>query len=209
MHELSIASSIVETVTAEMQSRGLTSIAKIGLRIGALTNVDPEALRFGFETIIVDTPLAGSTLEIESLPVKATCRKCGLILRRTILSSSVPIANQATTKLRKGRSWISRIWRRSRKIATKALYKVHGRKRRFKRLQLHSHRFSYSCTMTDRISIEKKVLSENDRLAGEIRAVLQARKIVALNLVSSPGSGKTSLLEKTIGALSSELSAWR
>jgi hydrogenase nickel incorporation protein HypB len=56
--------------------------------------------------------------------------------------------------------------------------------------------------MTDRISIEKKVLSENDRLAGEIRAQLQARKIVALNLVSSPGSGKTSLLEKTIGALS-------
>jgi len=56
--------------------------------------------------------------------------------------------------------------------------------------------------MTDRISIEKKVLSENDRLAGEIRAQLQARRIVALNLVSSPGSGKTSLLEKTIGALS-------
>jgi hydrogenase nickel incorporation protein HypA/HybF len=78
MHELSIASSIVETVTAEMLSRGLTSIGKVGLRIGALTNVDPEALRFGYETMVVDTPLAGSTLEIESLPVKAVCRKCGL-----------------------------------------------------------------------------------------------------------------------------------
>ena len=78
MHELSIASSIVETVTSEMTSRGLTSIKKIGLRIGALANVDSEALRFGYETIIVDTPLAGSTLEIEYLSVKATCRKCGL-----------------------------------------------------------------------------------------------------------------------------------
>ena len=77
MHELSIASSIVETVTVEMLSRGLTSIGKVGLRIGALTNVDPEALRFGYETMVVDTPLAGSTLEIESLPVKAICRKCG------------------------------------------------------------------------------------------------------------------------------------
>ncbi len=57
--------------------------------------------------------------------------------------------------------------------------------------------------MTDRISIEKKVLSENDRLAEAIRARLTERKIVALNLVSSPGSGKTSLLEKTIGALGS------
>jgi len=60
-----------------MLSRGLTSIGKVGLRIGVLTNVDPEALCFGYETIVVDTPLAGSTLEIESLPVKAICRKCG------------------------------------------------------------------------------------------------------------------------------------
>lgn len=59
--------------------------------------------------------------------------------------------------------------------------------------------------MTDRISIEKKVLSENDRLAGELRARLTERKIVALNLVSSPGSGKTSLLEMTIGALKDKL----
>lgn len=78
MHELSIASSIIETVTAEMLLRGLTSISKVGLRIGVLTNVDPEALRFGYETMVVDTPLAGSTLEIESPPVKAVCRNCGL-----------------------------------------------------------------------------------------------------------------------------------
>lgn len=77
MHELSIASAIVETVTTELQSRGLASLRRIGLRIGALTNVDPEALRFGFETIIPETPLAGCKLEIENVPIKATCRKCG------------------------------------------------------------------------------------------------------------------------------------
>jgi hydrogenase nickel incorporation protein HypB len=59
--------------------------------------------------------------------------------------------------------------------------------------------------VTDRIAIEKKVLSENDRLAGELRLRMEAGKIVSLNLVSSPGSGKTSLLEKTIGALSGKL----
>lgn len=59
--------------------------------------------------------------------------------------------------------------------------------------------------MTKQIPIEKKVLSENDRLAGEIRAQLKQKNIVTLNLVSSPGSGKTSLLEKTLGALNSEL----
>jgi hydrogenase nickel incorporation protein HypB len=59
--------------------------------------------------------------------------------------------------------------------------------------------------MSEKISIEKKVLSENDKLAAGIRAQLKQRGIVALNLVSSPGSGKTSLLEKTLGALNNEL----
>jgi hydrogenase nickel incorporation protein HypB len=59
--------------------------------------------------------------------------------------------------------------------------------------------------MSEKIVVEKKVLSENDKLAAGIRAQLKQRGIVALNLVSSPGSGKTSLLEKTLGALNSEL----
>lgn len=59
--------------------------------------------------------------------------------------------------------------------------------------------------MTEKVAIEQKVLSENDRLATELRQRLHAKKILCLNLVSSPGSGKTSLLEKTIGALNNEL----
>jgi len=55
------------------------------------------------------------------------------------------------------------------------------------------------------IPIEKKVLSENDRLAAEIRARLQSAGISCLNMVSSPGSGKTSLLERTLGAMKKEI----
>jgi hydrogenase nickel incorporation protein HypB len=59
--------------------------------------------------------------------------------------------------------------------------------------------------MSEKISVEKKVLSENDELAADIRAQLKRRSIVTLNFVSSPGSGKTSLLEKTLGSLNNEL----
>ena len=52
--------------------------------------------------------------------------------------------------------------------------------------------------MTERVSLEKKVLSENDRIAGEIRDKFRQRGIVCLNFISSPGSGKTMLLEKTL-----------
>ena len=59
--------------------------------------------------------------------------------------------------------------------------------------------------MEKKISIEKKVLSENDRLAAGIRRALVQQGVVSLNLVSSPGSGKTSLLERTLQALNNKL----
>ncbi|KAA3615663.1 MAG: hydrogenase accessory protein HypB [Calditrichaeota bacterium] len=59
--------------------------------------------------------------------------------------------------------------------------------------------------MSTTIKLEKKVLSENDKLAAEIRNELTQNKVASLNFVSSPGSGKTSLLEKTLQELRSEL----
>jgi hydrogenase nickel incorporation protein HypB len=50
----------------------------------------------------------------------------------------------------------------------------------------------------NRVSLERKVLSENDRLAAELRARFAAHNILCLNLIRSPGAGKTSLLERTL-----------
>ena len=50
----------------------------------------------------------------------------------------------------------------------------------------------------DRIPLEKKVLSENDRVAARLRESFHEHGILCVNLISSPGSGKTSLLERTL-----------
>jgi hydrogenase nickel incorporation protein HypB len=49
-----------------------------------------------------------------------------------------------------------------------------------------------------RVPLEKKVLNENDRLAAELRERFRRHGILAINLISAPGSGKTSLLERTL-----------
>jgi hydrogenase nickel incorporation protein HypB len=49
-----------------------------------------------------------------------------------------------------------------------------------------------------RVTLEKKVLSENDRIAADLRARFRKHGILCVNLISSPGSGKTSLLERTL-----------
>jgi hydrogenase nickel incorporation protein HypB len=54
----------------------------------------------------------------------------------------------------------------------------------------------------NRIPLERKVLSENDRIAAELRARFQDDEVLCLNLVSSPGAGKTTLLERTLEGFS-------
>jgi|SRR5579875_297309 len=50
----------------------------------------------------------------------------------------------------------------------------------------------------ERVPLERKVLSENERVAGALRVRFAERMVLCLNLISSPGSGKTSLLERTL-----------
>jgi hydrogenase nickel incorporation protein HypB len=50
----------------------------------------------------------------------------------------------------------------------------------------------------ERVALERKVLNENDRVAAELRARFQEHGVLCLNIISSPGSGKTSLLERTL-----------
>lgn len=56
-------------------------------------------------------------------------------------------------------------------------------------------------TETRRVRVERDLLAENDELAAQNRARFAAQNILALNLVSSPGSGKTALLVRTLQAL--------
>jgi hydrogenase nickel incorporation protein HypB len=56
-----------------------------------------------------------------------------------------------------------------------------------------------------RIPVVEKILSANDRLAAENRALLDAAGVFAVNLMASPGAGKTSLIEQTVGRLAGKL----
>jgi len=49
-----------------------------------------------------------------------------------------------------------------------------------------------------RVALEQKVLSENDRIARDLRERFQQQGVLCLNLISSPGAGKTSILERTL-----------
>lgn len=66
----------------------------------------------------------------------------------------------------------------------------------------HSHQQSKGKKIVD---VEQDILYENNLLAERNRGFFEGRNILAINLVSSPGSGKTSLLERTLTDLKGEL----
>jgi hydrogenase nickel incorporation protein HypA/HybF len=77
MHELSIAHSVLEAVRAEAGRRPGARILKVGLRVGELAGVNPEALGFCFEALVRGTELEPLALEIEPGPRRQRCPACG------------------------------------------------------------------------------------------------------------------------------------
>ena len=75
MHELSIAMSIVDAALEEAEQRGV-QVSAVHLRLGVLSGVVKDALLFSYEMACQDTPLQGSRLIVEDVPVAVFCPQC-------------------------------------------------------------------------------------------------------------------------------------
>jgi hydrogenase nickel incorporation protein HypB len=70
----------------------------------------------------------------------------------------------------------------------------------------HTHEHAHDHPTKTVLEIEKDILQHNEVMAARNKGYFEAKNIFALNLVSSPGSGKTALLERTLKDLKDELS---
>lgn len=75
MHELSIATSIVELAEEEAGQRGVR-VQAVHLKLGPLSGVVKEALFTAYEMASMGTPLEGSRLVVEDVPVVVFCPAC-------------------------------------------------------------------------------------------------------------------------------------
>ncbi|HTZ48828.1 MAG TPA: hydrogenase maturation nickel metallochaperone HypA [Verrucomicrobiae bacterium] len=76
MHEIGIASSILESVAAEAQRHPGAQVIAVGVRIGELSAVDKDALDFAFECITRETEWEHLKLEVEWCPRRQKCLAC-------------------------------------------------------------------------------------------------------------------------------------
>ena len=103
MHELSIAMSIVDAALEEAKSRGV-QVSAVHLRLGALSGVVKDALLFSYEVACQDTPLEGSRLIVEEVPVAVFCPQCReQRVLTSIQSFTCPECGSATRDILQGK----------------------------------------------------------------------------------------------------------
>lgn len=76
MHELSIASGLVEKLLDFAAKNPDKKIIEVRLAVGELSHIEDEQLRFCYEAVITETPLEGSKLEIEKIEAMVKCPHC-------------------------------------------------------------------------------------------------------------------------------------
>ena len=76
MHELSVALDLLEGVQQTATRDGIDRILAVHVRIGALSGIAPDALRFSWELATAGTVAADSALRIEDVPLVVFCERC-------------------------------------------------------------------------------------------------------------------------------------
>ena len=82
MHELSIATELVRACRSELAARGGGRLVGVAVRVGELSAVEPDLLRYAFEAVVAASPDAGARLEVEPVAARQSCTDCGEIRER-------------------------------------------------------------------------------------------------------------------------------
>ncbi|MBO1436207.1 hydrogenase maturation nickel metallochaperone HypA [Meiothermus sp. CFH 77666] len=103
MHELSIATHIVAVAQEEATARGV-EVEAVHLRLGALSGVVVDSLLFGFEIASQGTPLEGTRLLIEEVPLTIYCPTCEAEVELAgIQSLRCPRCGELSGEIRRGK----------------------------------------------------------------------------------------------------------
>jgi hydrogenase nickel incorporation protein HypA/HybF len=76
MHEMSLAESVLKIAEQAAHAQGFNRVKAVWLEIGALAQVEPDAMRFCFDAVTRNSIAQGARLEIVATPGTAWCMQC-------------------------------------------------------------------------------------------------------------------------------------
>ena len=103
MHEVAIMEEAVRLAVDSAKAAGASRVTGMRLRIGTLSGVVPEALRFAFDVVCQGTLAEGATLEMETIPATGWCPDCAAEYACDHFMSECPRCQNLNGRLRRGR----------------------------------------------------------------------------------------------------------
>lgn len=103
MHELSIATNIIEIVEKEAKKSAAKRITSITLQIGTFSGIVGECLEFVFPVVAKDTLAENAKLKIKKIPLTISCRKCNQNLKVKNYILICPLCKNTTVDIISGR----------------------------------------------------------------------------------------------------------
>jgi hydrogenase nickel incorporation protein HypA/HybF len=107
MHEFAVTQQVVEIALETARARQAPQITGVRVRVGSLTGIVEEAMRFYFDALLAGTPAEGASLQVEVEPARATCRACGWQgAAEPPLDPACPICGQCALAVEGGRDLV-------------------------------------------------------------------------------------------------------
>ena len=103
MHEVGIMQSTLHIALEWASKQGADRIERLGMRVGALSGVVPDALQFAFEVLKKDTLAETAQLEVEFIPLRIYCRSCACEFESDGFSHMCTTCDGFDTEIRQGR----------------------------------------------------------------------------------------------------------
>jgi hydrogenase nickel incorporation protein HypA/HybF len=103
MHEFSIMQAALETAAEKTRAAGATRIHRLTLRVGVLSGVVPEALRFAFAALQEKTIAVDAELKIEEVAAVGFCAVCAVEFAVAEINYECPRCREPSGELRRGR----------------------------------------------------------------------------------------------------------
>jgi hydrogenase nickel incorporation protein HypA/HybF len=104
MHELSLANRLVQVAEESAREAGAARVTAVTLRVGDLSGVSVEALRFAYDVAAAGTMLEGSRLEVRTVAVTVYCPRCERVAElASVQNFRCPACDTPTGDVRAGR----------------------------------------------------------------------------------------------------------
>ena len=98
MHEVSVVTSLVDAVIAELQKYNVIKVNSVTVVIGDLTNLGEEQMSFAYDIVTQGTILEGSEFIVEHEPIELECWDCGYKGPAKVLSDAPSAAARSRSR---------------------------------------------------------------------------------------------------------------